>query len=145
MVAPGEPQDDVSRRENGIEEVPRDEPRELGRQTEPLPGVCRSAARKLGRPLRIDQRYETGFACHGFVEPLLAQADPRTGARIPGKFTHLEVVIREDAGSALALDNVVPRMGAPAHERFLVTPARQRQDPAFAGQAAIAHVLDETV
>jgi hypothetical protein len=39
----------------------------------------------------------------------------------------------------------MPLASAPADERLLVAPVRQRQDPSLAGQAPVADVVDETI
>src|ERR1043165_3818953 len=55
------------------------------------------------------------------------------------------MIIEKDIRSAFFLHHVVPRLGPPAHQRLLVAPARQRQQPSVAAQAAVADVVDESV
>jgi uncharacterized protein YeaO (DUF488 family) len=52
-----------------------------------------------------------------------------------------QVVVCEDFVAGLLLDLVM----APADERLLVPPVRKRKDPALAGQALVADVVDEAL
>jgi hypothetical protein len=55
------------------------------------------------------------------------------------------VVVSEDFVAALLLDLVMAPAGAPADERLLFPPVRKRKDPALAGQALVADVVDEAL
>jgi hypothetical protein len=55
------------------------------------------------------------------------------------------VVVSEDFVAALLLDFVMAHAGTPADERLLVPPVRKRKDPALAGQALVADIVDEAL
>ena len=65
--------------------------------------------------------------------------------RIGRDLTDAQVIILQDVTSSLALHFVVMRGRAPSHDRLLVTPIGERQDPPLTGQAPVANILDEPV
>src|SRR5579862_4564510 len=54
------------------------------------------------------------------------------------------MIIEQNFGAALFLHHVVPGGRAPTHYRLFITPTRQRQNPAVAGKALVANVVDKT-
>src|SRR3954470_8200010 len=138
-------QDDLSRCQDRVEDIPPHEPFCTGGESQPPRDVVRPCLRDPIRgPLAVDEHDRGSLARLRFVEPLLLQTLPGRKPRVARHLTHSQVVIAEDLGAALLLHGVMSGMGAPADQSLLVAPARERQDPAFPGEALIPDVIDET-
>src|SRR4029078_7614647 len=86
-----------------------------------------------------------GPAALSRVRPLFVEGMAFGGMRVLRQLADPQVVIEKYVGAAFLLDLVMPHAGAPADDRLLVAPIRQRQDPSLAGQAPVADVVDEAV
>ena len=78
-------------------------------------------------------------------EPLLCEGVPRRQLTVSRDLADAQVVVSKDFVASLLLDLVMAHAGAPADERLLVPPVRKRKDPALAGQAFVADIVNETV
>ena len=77
LGTPGREQDEVTRRQNCIEDIPADHSADIGVKSK-ISGAVRGVRRlsPSSRPLRIDQDYRRRVADFGFVQPLLLQRVP---------------------------------------------------------------------
>ena len=139
-------EDQVAGLENGVEHVPLENA--VGPRIEPhdLRAVRRIGGflERVGA-LHRDQRQRRSLSRDGLVQPLRLEGISFGKAGIFGDLAHAEMIVGENPGATVILGLVMTGMGAPAHHGFLVPPMRDRKDPAFAGQAGVTDVLDETV
>src|SRR3954452_10024915 len=67
------------------------------------------------------------------------------GAAVSGQIADAEMIVEKNLRTASFLHQMMPALGAPAHQRLFVAPDRQRQQPALAREAAVADVVDKTI
>src|SRR4051812_31605579 len=107
----------------------------LGRprvQAEPLRAVVRVIRLlPLRPPNGIYQRDRRPLSCFGLIEALLREGITRGDLVVGGDLSDPEVVVGEDFVAALLLDFVVAHVGAPADQRLLIPPVREREYPPF--------------
>src|SRR5262245_57531472 len=99
----------------------------------------------IGRALRIDQGDSGGVAGFGFVQPLLAQYLPVGQMRVVRDLADPQMVIAQDLAASPILGPVMFRLRAPAHQRLLVAPGREREQPALTRETPVTDVVDESV
>ena len=75
---------------------------------------------------------------------MLPEVVTRRDLCVAGDLADAQMVVGEDLGATLRLRLVVDRERAPADERLLVAPGRQRQDPALRAATAETLIVDET-
>ena len=120
--------------------APRSRPSAVAQSAGPGRPHLRSEA-----PARVDERHCRRRAGLRLVEALLAQLAAGRQAVVARQLADAQVVVVDDLVAPALLRVVVTRDGAPAHERLLVAPARQRQQPARARQAVVADIIDKAV
>src|SRR4051795_13658974 len=67
------------------------------------------------------------------------------GAAVSGLFDRAQMRVEKNLGTASSLRQMMPGLGAPAHQRLFVAPDRQRQQPAGTREAAVADVVGKPV
>src|SRR5262249_43917058 len=117
-----------------------------GQEAEPSGrGVGSRGLRGFGWARGFDERHDGPGADGRRVQALFGQLETLGPARVAGDLADPQVVVEEDLLAPLALHFMMKCLRAPAHERLLVAPAREREQPPLARQAAVAHVVDEAV
>src|SRR5437764_372160 len=78
----------------------------------------------------------------GLVEPLFVQGMTIGRPCILCQLADPQMIIGEDIGAAFLLHSVMLALGTPAHQRLLVAPGGNRQQPSLPPEAAIADVIE---
>src|ERR1700677_4914699 len=97
MVPPRYEQDDITGRQDGIENIPGDEAWGVGFEAQPLRDIVRTDfINPFRRPLRVDQGYSGAFADFRFVQPLLVQGIAVRGPCVLRQLADPQMVVEEN-------------------------------------------------
>src|SRR6201986_5482 len=134
VISPGHHQDQVAGRQNGVENIPRNEARERP-EPQPLRTICRVVCfLPFRRTLCVDQRDGGSLTNFCLIETLLLKRASFGYSRILSHLSDSHMVVGQYVTATAFLNLVMAHLGAPTVHGFFVPPVRERQDPASPSQ-----------